>query len=353
MGLYRAVRPLAFACPPETAHRVTKTSLAAVARVGPGRRLLERTCAHSDPILSVDCLDMRFRNPVGVAAGFDKDATAPHGLASLGFGFVEVGTVTPYPQPGNEPPRLFRLPKDRALINRMGLNGAGMERVARNLESVAPLDVPVGVNVGPMNDAEPAEAVEQYRTVYERLAPLAEYVTVNVSCPNTPGATEEDDPEHLRAIFDTLPTGPSAPPLLVKIGPDSPRSSILELLDIVHEAGVSGIVATNTTTARPPLDSEHRSEMGGLSGRPLADPATAVVRTLADHTDLPIVGVGGIDSPERAYERIRAGATLLQLYTGLVYEGPTIAGRINRGLANLLRRDGFDSLEEAIGVDAE
>ena len=353
MGLYRHLRPLAFALPPETAHRLTKGALRLGAATAPGRAALERSYAHTDPRLAVPCFETTFPTPVGVAAGFDKDAGVPHGLAALGFGFVEVGTVTPYPQPGNPRPRLFRLPGERALINRMGLNGAGMERVADRLEAISPLPVPLGVNVGPMNEAPPERAREQYRQVHERLAPFADYVVVNVSCPNTPGDTDESDPDHLRALLADVPTHETAPPLLVKIGPDSPRSSVLELLDIVHETGVDGIVATNTTTNREGVTDPRAAEEGGLSGRPLADRSTAVIRTLASHTDLPIVGVGGVDSPERAYEKVRAGASLVQLYTGLIYEGPSLPGKISRGLLELLERDGFDRLEAAVGVDAE
>lgn len=350
MGLYRALRPLAFALSPETAHSVGKATLRLGAGTGTGRRLLERHFTHEDPRLAVECFGTTFQNPVGVAAGFDKNATVPHGLGALGFGFVEVGTVTPYPQPGNERPRLFRLPEERALVNRMGLNGAGMERVADRL---ATLDtaVPIGVNIGPMNEAGDSAALEHYRLVYERLAPLATYVVVNVSCPNTPGDAAEDDPAYLRRLFETLTTAEPSPPLLVKIGPDTTEDGILELLEIVHEADVAGIIATNTTTERPGVSGAVAAETGGLSGPPLAEKATETVRTVATNTDLPIIGVGGIDSPERAYERIRAGATLLQLYTALIYEGPGVAREINRGLASLLREDGFDSVEAAVGAD--
>ena len=351
MSVYSRLRPLAFALPPETAHDLGKRALRAAGTTAPTRAALRYAFAHRDRRLEVELFGTRFPNPVGVAAGFDKNAEATHGLAALGFGSVEVGTVTPYPQRGNPRPRLFRLPEDRALINRMGFNGDGMDRVVERLEKDGLPDVPVGINVGKMNSSNETEAIEDYRRAFDRLSPYADYVVVNVSCPNTPDSFDESSPEHLRAIFGTLEDENDADvPLLVKVGPDSPTDSLLELVDIVEAFGLDGIVATNTTTTREGLSSPNRGERGGLSGAPLADPSTAVVRTLAAHTELPIIGVGGVDSAASAYAKIRAGASLVQLYTGFVYRGPAIAGEINRGLAALLDRDGFESVEEAVGV---
>ncbi|MFC6718245.1 quinone-dependent dihydroorotate dehydrogenase [Natrialbaceae archaeon GCM10025810] len=354
MTLYSRVRPLAFTLPAETAHELGKRALRAAGSTRPTRAALRYAYRVDDPALEVDLFGATFPNPVGVAAGFDKNAEVTHSLESLGFGFVEVGTVTPYPQRGNEKPRLFRLREDEAMVNRMGFNGHGMERVKERLRRDGLPRIPLGVNVGKMNTSNEAEALEDYRRVFDRLSPFADYVVVNVSCPNTPDEFDEDDPEHLRAIFETLEAENDAgKPILVKIGPDSPEESVLDLVDIVEAFDLDGVVATNTTTSRDGVRSPQREEWGGLSGTPLRDRSTAVVRTLAAYTDLPIIGVGGVDSPESAYEKIRAGASLVQLYTGFVYHGPSTAKRINRGLLELLERDGFSSVEEAVGADLE
>ncbi|OLZ40457.1 dihydroorotate dehydrogenase [Natrinema saccharevitans] len=356
MTLYSRVRPLAFKLPAETAHDLGKRTLRAAQSTRPTRAALSYAYQYDDPALEVDLFETTFPNPVGVAAGFDKNAEVTHALAALGFGFVEIGTVTPYPQEGNDRPRLFRLREDEGMVNRMGFNGQGMERVKSRLEEDGTPAIPLGVNVGKMNSSSEREAIEDYRRVFDRLSPFADYVVVNVSCPNTPEEFDEGSPEHLRAIFETLEAENDRDvPILVKIGPDEPEESIFDLVDIVQAFDLDGIVATNTSTSREGLASPRREEWGGLSGKPIADRSTAVIRSLAEYTDgdLPIIGVGGVDSPESAYEKIRAGASLVQLYTGFVYEGPSTAKRINRGLAALLERDGFSSVEDAVGADLE
>ena len=356
MTLYSRVRPLAFKLPAETAHDLGKRTLRAAQSTWPTRRALRAAYRYDHPALEVELFGTRFPNPVGVAAGFDKNAEVTHALSALGFGFVEIGTVTPYPQAGNERPRLFRLREDEAMINRMGFNGQGMERVKARLETDGVPDIPLGVNVGKMNSSSETEAIEDYRRVFDRLSPFADYVVVNVSCPNTPDEFDEASPEHLQAIFETLEAeNDLGVPILVKIGPDEPEASVLDLVDIVREFDLDGIVATNTSTAREGLESPNREEWGGLSGQPIDARSTDVIRTIAEHTDgeLPIVGVGGVDSAASAYEKIRAGASLVQLYTGFVYGGPSTAKQINRGLATLLERDGFSSVEAAVGADLE
>ena len=356
MTLYSRVRPLAFKLPAETAHDLGKRTLRAVQSTWPTRAALSYAYQYDHPALEVDLFDTTFPNPVGVAAGFDKNAEVTHALAALGFGFVEIGTVTPYPQEGNDRPRLFRLLEDEAMINRMGFNGQGMERVKSRLEADGTPGIPLGVNVGKMNSSSEREAIEDYRRVFDRLSPFADYVVVNVSCPNTPDEFDEASPDHLRAIFETLEAeNDRGVPILVKVGPDEPDESIFDLVDIVREFDLNGIVATNTSTSREGLASPAREEWGGLSGKPLEHRSTEVIRTLAEYTDgeLPIIGVGGVDSAESAYEKIRAGASLVQLYTGFVYEGPSTAKRVNRGLVALLERDGFSSVEEAVGADLE
>ncbi|NUC74897.1 quinone-dependent dihydroorotate dehydrogenase [Haloterrigena sp. SYSU A558-1] len=356
MTLYSRVRPLAFKLPAETAHDLGKRTLRAAQSTWPTRRALAAAYQYDHPALEVDLFDSTFPNPVGIAAGFDKNAEVTHALEALGFGFVEIGTVTPYPQEGNDRPRLFRLREDEGMINRMGFNGQGMEAVKERLEEDGTPDFPLGVNIGKMNSSTEREAIEDYRRVFDRLSPFADYVVVNVSCPNTPDEFDEASPEHLRAIFETLEAeNDENVPMLVKIGPDEPEDAILDLVDIVREFGLDGIVATNTSTTREGLESPAREEWGGLSGDPIEDRSTAVIRTIAEHTDgeLPIVGVGGVDSAASAYKKIRAGASLVQLYTGFVYRGPSTAERINRGLVDLLERDGFSSVEAAVGADLE
>jgi len=350
--LYRALRPLLFGLPAESAHHLGLFGLGALQRSpAPLRAAVADRHRVDDDRLRVDALGTTFPNPVGVAAGFDKNAVAPAGLGALGFGAVEVGTVTPRPQDGNPRPRMFRLPKDRALINRLGFNGDGVEAVRRRLDGHdAP--VPVGVNVGKMNDAGPETAVRDTRRVASRLQAHADYLVVNVSCPNTPDEFDESSPEHLHALLGAVTSVTGDTPLLVKVGPDQDRAALSALVDVLDDHAVDGVVATNTTTTRPDLDSVHAAEAGGLSGAPLADRAAETLRTLAElDPELTLVGVGGVDSAASAYRRIRLGASLVQLYTAFVYGGPATARRINRGLCALLARDGFDSVEAAVGVD--
>lgn len=353
MNPYSLLRPLFFKLPAETAHEYVTGGLRAIQSFGPARRTLRSRYTYEHPALAVECFDTTFANPVGIAAGFDKNARVFPALSDLGFGFVEIGTVTPASQTGNPRPRLFRLPGDRALINRMGFNGDGADAVHSRLAANADTGGPLGINVGKMNDSGAETAIDDYRRVFERLYPFGDYFVVNVSCPNTPDEFDEADPDHLRRIFETLQAANEDDvPLLVKIGPESPRESLYELVDIVEAYDLDGIVATNTTTSRDGV-TDPPDERGGLSGKPLEARSTAVIETLAGYTELPIVGVGGVDSAESAYAKIRAGASLVQLYTGFVYNGPSTAREINRGLVELLHEDGYDSIEEAVGADIE
>ncbi len=352
MSCYRRLRPFMFRFPAELAHGVGKRALQIGGSTWLTRAALRYRYRYRHPKLTTECFGETFQNPVGVAAGFDKNAEVTHALAALGFGFVEIGTVTPYPQRGNDKPRLFRLPEDSAMINRMGFNGHGADRVKDRLEQTGTPRIPIGVNIGKMNTSSEREAIEDYRRVMTRLAPFADYLVVNVSCPNTPDEFDEQSPAHLEAIFETLAAeNHEGKPILVKIGPDSPLESLYELVDILEEHEIDGIIATNTTTARDGLTSGKQSEWGGLSGAPLKNRSTAVIRALAGATDIPIIGVGGVDSAETAYEKIRAGASLVQLYTGFVYNGPATAHEINKGLVELLEHDGFSSVTEAVGAD--
>jgi dihydroorotate dehydrogenase len=349
MTLYDLAKPLLFRLPPERAHTAVHTLLRVV-QASPFAPPLETHYGVEDDRLRTSAFGQEFSNPVGVAAGFDKNAEVPRALQSLGFGFVEVGGVTAEPQTGNPRPRLFRLQEDGGLINRMGLNNDGADVVGRRLLRTD-VAVPVGVNIAKTEHVDPEDAPADYRRTYERVAEGADFFVVNVSCPNSQGFEELQNRDSMAAIFETL-TDAGASPLLVKLSPDLPEPAVEDALDIVSEFDLDGVVATNTTTERPAsLRSPNRTEEGGLSGKPIEGEATEMVRFVARRTDVPVVGVGGVSTAKGAYRKIRAGASLVQLYTGLVYRGPSIARDINRGLLDLLERDGFDSIEDAVGAD--
>ncbi|MFB6183886.1 MAG: quinone-dependent dihydroorotate dehydrogenase [Haloarculaceae archaeon] len=361
MKLYDIAKPVLFGLPPESAHSLVHASLRAV-QATPIERALRRRFVVDDDRLAVTAFDQHFDNPVGVAAGFDKNAEIAPALASLGFGFVEVGGVTANPQAGNPRPRMFRLPADEAIVNRMGLNNDGADVVGERLRALE-ADVPVGVNLAKSEDVSLAEAAADYRYTYERVAgggpesgagratSGGDFFVVNISCPNSEDFRELQNREPLAAILASL-TDAGASPLLVKLSPDLPGTAVEDALELVAEYDLDGVVATNTTTDRPAsLRSPNRVEEGGLSGAPLEQRATAMVRFVAERTDVPVVGVGGVSTARGAYRKIRAGASLVQLYTGMIYRGPSIARAINRGLLELLERDGFDSVEDAVGAD--
>ncbi len=353
--LWPAVRSALFQLDPERVHQLAHRALHAVP---PGwARRLHGTPA---PELAVRCLGLDFDGPVGLAAGFDKGDASVAGLFALGFSHLEIGTITPRPQAGNDRPRLFRLPEHRAILNRMGFNNAGMEVCARRLEAVAPAARvgPIGVNVG-KNKATPNEdAASDYLACIDRLHHVADYLVVNISSPNTPGLRQLQEKDQLdrllRACVARLAERAPGKPLLVKLAPDLSPEALDEAVDVAVATGVAGIIATNTTlsregVARHPL----AGEAGGLSGAPLERRATEVVRRCHARAAgrLPIVGVGGVMSAEDAYAKIRAGASLVQVYSGLIYGGPRFVPRLNEGIARLLARDGFRSVAEAVGAD--
>ncbi|MGM0586461.1 MAG: quinone-dependent dihydroorotate dehydrogenase [Pseudomonadota bacterium] len=309
--------------------------------------------------LGCRAMGMEFANPVGVAAGFDKNAEAVAATLASGPGFVEVGAVTPRPQPGNPRPRLFRLPEDRAVINRFGFNNDGMEAVAARLEAArarAPLPGPVGVNLGANKDSE--DRAGDYAAVLSRFAGLAEFFTVNVSSPNTERLRELQGRSALDALLarclEARERHAPGAALLVKIAPDLEEAETADVAEVCLDRCLDGIVATNTTLSHEGLKSPRAREAGGLSGAPLFARSTAVLRRLAELTEgrrIALVGVGGVASGADAYAKIRAGASLVQLYTGMVYGGVSLAGRIARELDGLLARDGFASVAEAVGAD--
>jgi dihydroorotate dehydrogenase len=352
MGVYDLLKPALFAIPPETAHNATHRLLRGVQGT-PVTGALRRRYALDDPRLRVDAFGESFPTPVGVAAGFDKNAETPRALAALGFGHVEVGGVTAEGQSGNARPRLFRLPEDDALINRMGFNNEGADAVGERLDREPLPAVPIGVNIGKSKSTPLAEAPDDYRYTYERVAEAGDYFVVNVSSPNTPGLRELQNRAALEEILGTL-VDAGASPLLVKLSPDLPEGAVEDALAVVDELGLDGVIASNTTTERPTeLTHPNRAERGGLSGDPIEDRATDQVRFVAERTDVPVVGVGGVSDAAGAYAKIRAGASIVQLYTALVYEGPGIARDINRGLLELLDRDGFETVADAVGADLD
>jgi dihydroorotate dehydrogenase len=307
-----------------------------------------------DERLGVTALGLSFPNPVGLAAGFDKDARVPAAMLKLGFGFVECGTVTPRPQEGNPRPRLFRLREDRAVINRMGFNNRGMEEAARNLAERRKNGI-VGINIGANKDSP--DRIGDYAQTFSRLAPLADYVTVNVSSPNTPGLRGLQNKDELSQLLTMLTVARARSvhrPLLLKIAPDLDHHAFDDIAQVVTEARIEGVIVSNTTIARPPLRGRHADEGGGLSGKPLLRPSTEILRQMRARLprNMVLIGVGGISSGRDAYEKILAGASLVQLYTALVYQGPGLVGRIKRELLALLARDGFSSIRDAIGASA-
>jgi len=343
MALYPLVRPLVFALDAERAHRLTIAAL---------ERLPARPPPPPDPALAVTVAGLAFANPIGLAAGFDKDARTWRQMLGFGFGFVEVGTSTPRPQPGNPRPRLFRLAEDRAVINRMGFNNEG--QAAARLRLHGPRPGPVGANIGANKDS--ADRIADYAAGVRAFADVADYLTVNISSPNTPGLRDLQSAgaldELLAAVAEAR--GGRATPLFLKVAPDLEPDAVADIVEAAIRRGIDALIVSNTTVSRPALSSRHSAEMGGLSGRPLGPLALARLSDFRRATGgaLPLIAAGGIETAADAYARLRAGASLVQLYSALVYEGPGLARRMTRDLKALLERDGFANVAEAVGTDA-
>lgn len=339
--MYQLIKPLFFKFDPENVHHFVVTGLQWFHRYFPfGKKILRATYSIADEKLTREVFGIKFKNPVGLAAGFDKNGEYIAALSDLGFGFIEVGTVTPLPQPGNEKPRMFRLKEDEAIINRMGFNNKGVEVMAerlRSLKAQAP-SIVIGGNIG-KNKVTPNEnAVNDYVICFDKLFDVVDYFVVNVSSPNTPGLRELQEKEPLKALLNTLQQrnfkSNISRPILLKIAPDLTNEQLDDIVEIVKETGIAGVIATNTTIDRNGLHHKHQTEMGGLSGKPLTQRSTEVIRYLAQKANhsFPIIGVGGIHSAQDAKDKIAAGASLVQLYTGFIYEGPGLIKRICKAL---------------------
>lgn len=353
--IYRALRRLMFSVPAERVHTWVFALLRAVTAVAPLRAALTRWLGPRDPVLATTVFGVRFPGPLGLAAGFDKDGRGVRTWPALGFGYAEVGTVTAHPQPGNPQPRLFRLPEDRALLNRMGFNNSGAADLARRLARQRPA-APVGVNIGKTKATAAEDAVADYTESARQVGPVASFVVVNVSSPNTPGLRDLQAVDSLRPILAAVRAQTTAP-VLVKIAPDLEDGDIDQIADLAVELGLAGIVATNTTVSRAQLRTAGASELGagGVSGPPVAQRSAEVLRRLYRRVGdrLVLVSVGGIETADDAWERITAGASLLQGYTGFIYGGGLWAKHIHDGLARRLHDGGFTSLAEAVGSAAD
>ncbi len=342
--VYSLIRPALFLLDPERAHGLAIKALKALpagAPVAPGGPL------------ATEVAGIAFPNPLGMAAGFDKDAEVPDALLGLGFGHVEVGSITPKPQPGNPKPRLFRLTEDEAVINRMGFNNGGAQAALARIEARKGKGGVLGINIGANKDSE--DRIADYATMARIMAPQATYLTVNISSPNTPGLRALQDEGALVALLDAVfaevPEG--GPPVFLKVAPDLQPADIDAILKIAMDSRLAALIVSNTTISRPPLKSPHAEETGGLSGAPLKDLALERLRDFAKASGgaIPLVGVGGIATAEDAWARIRAGASLVQLYSAMTYRGPGIARQVTSGLEALMKRDGFASIAEAVGTE--
>ncbi|WP_271079035.1 quinone-dependent dihydroorotate dehydrogenase [Aurantiacibacter sp. MUD61] len=346
--IYDILRPAIFKLDAERAHGLTIAALKAAPTKAPPK---------SGSPLTVELAGLRFPNPLGMAAGFDKNAEVPDALLGFGFGHAEVGTITPKPQAGNPKPRLFRLVEDRAIINRMGFNNGGAEAALERIKARAAREGIVGINIGANKDSADREA--DYSLMTRLMAPHASYLTVNISSPNTPGLRALQDEGALIGLLDGVlearaeVCGEAPPPVFLKVAPDLEPSDVDAIARIAKDKSLGALIVSNTTIDRPPLQSSHASETGGLSGAPLKAKALQRVRDFRAATggEMPLIGVGGIATAEDAWERIRSGASLVQLYSAMVYRGPGIARDICEGLESLMKRDGFATIAEAVGTE--
>jgi dihydroorotate dehydrogenase len=341
--MYKYIKPLLFQYDPENIHHFVTGGLRIANRLWGAKKIMKNTFQIDDPRLEREVMGLKFKNPVGLAAGFDKNAELVEELSEFGFGFIEIGTVTPLPQPGNEKPRMFRLLQDEALINRMGFNNQGVDVAASRLKLIKRDGLIIGGNIGKNKVTPNHDAVSDYIKCFDRLFDVVDYFVVNVSSPNTPGLRELQEKEPLKNILNTLQQrnlkDEVSRPILLKIAPDLSDSQLDDIVEIVQETKIAGVIATNTTISRDNLKSPEqlKTEAGGLSGKPVRNRSTEVIRYLADKSNrsFVIIGVGGIHSPADALEKLDAGASLIQIYTGFIYEGPGLIKKINEGILEI------------------
>lgn len=361
--MYQLVRKYLFQQDPEEIHEKTIHALKLAEESAVGKRLLKMMYGIKNERLETQLWGLTFPNPVGLAAGFDKNAEVYHALAAMGFGFVEIGTVTPQGQPGNPKPRLFRLSEHQAVINRMGFNNHGAYLAGKNLIDFAYSDAPIGINIGKNKVTPNDEAASDYSKCLDMLYSYGHYFVINISSPNTPNLRDLQETQSLRVLIRAVREkaaelemrGAKQKPILLKVAPDMSDEQMHDVIHAAVEEGISGLIATNTTLSREAVQNHPRAEeMGGLSGKPLTDRSTEWVREIYQEVGdkVPVVGVGGIFKGEDAYQKIRAGASLVQVYTGMIYQGPGIAKQINKKLLELMAKDGFSHIREAVGVDA-
>jgi dihydroorotate dehydrogenase len=375
------LRPFLFAGDAEKVHERMLSSVEFSSKIPGFLPLLRQQFLEENPLLRTQLFAKTLKNPIGLAAGFDKDGRIHPALFSLGFGFVEIGTVTPRPQSGNPRPRLFRLQEDQAVINRMGFNNQGAWKMAERLVAKTlkikstdanlfefsgdyPANIAsgmLGINIGKNKGTLLDNATEDYVSALSTLHPFAEYFALNISSPNTENLRDLQEKDALRILLDAVcarrdeldRNHSRSTPLLVKLAPDLDENALENSVSVIQEFSIQGVIATNTTVERPELKSTHRAETGGLSGKPLQKRSTAMIRTLFGElgADMPIIGVGGIFNGADAYEKIKAGASAVQIYTALIYEGPGLVRKVKAELVNLLERDGYKSVTEAVGAD--
>jgi dihydroorotate dehydrogenase len=330
------IRPLLFWFDPEKVHHFTFSCIRFLSQIPGVPAIIKSIYVVDDKRLETEVFGLKFKNPVGLAAGFDKDARLYSELSQFGFGFIEIGTLTPKPQEGNPRKRLFRLREDSAIINRMGFNNGGVKAAAQRLRKNK--GVLIGGNIGKNKNTPNEEAVSDYEICFDALYNVVDYFVVNVSSPNTPNLRALQDKEPLTQLLQTLQNKnlakPKPKPILLKIAPDLTEEQLLDIIDIVSDTKIAGVIATNTTISRQGLQSENKTETGGLSGKPLTNRATEVIRFLSQKSNkaFPIIGVGGIHTAEDAIEKLEAGASLVQLYTGFIYEGPALVTAINKAI---------------------
>lgn len=341
--MYKSIiRPILFKFDPEKIHHFTFSTLRTAFKIPGVAKLMSKKFSVEDKALKRDLFGLTFNNPVGLAAGFDKDAKLYKELNGLGFGFIEIGTLTPKPQSGNPKKRLFRLKKESAIINRMGFNNEGVEAAVKRLKKNNG-EVLIGGNIGKNKTTPNGKAVNDYEICFKALFPVVDYFVVNVSSPNTPNLRELQDKKPLTDLLNALQKlngkKESPKPILLKIAPDLTDTQLLDIITIVSETKIDGVIATNTTISREGLQSEHKTETGGMSGKPLKKRSTEVIRFLSEKSNkaFPIIGVGGIHSAEDALEKLEAGASLVQLYTGFIYEGPKLIKDINQAVLDNLK----------------